>query len=88
MIHVDETEIRLRHGKGYVWVLTNLEEVVFLYRPNREAGFLKDCSQDFQGVVVSDFYAGYDGLACLQQKCLIHLIRDMNTDLRDKPLRR
>src|SRR5262249_18036808 len=32
LAHIDETEVRLRRvGKGYVWVLTNLEEVVFLY---------------------------------------------------------
>lgn len=85
VIHIDETEIKLKHGKGYVWVLTNLEEVVFLYRPNREAGFLKKLLAGFQGVVVSDFFAGYDGLPCSQQKCLIHLIRDMNTDLRKNP---
>ena len=85
VIYVDETEISLRHGKGYVWVLTNFEEVVYLFRPNREAGFLRDLLKDFQGVVVSDFYSGYDGLDCLQQKCLIHLIRDMNTDLRSNP---
>jgi hypothetical protein len=82
VIYVDETEISLRHGKGYVWVLANNESVVFLYRPNREATFLKELLAGFQGVVVSDFYSGYDGLLCLQQKCLIHLIRDMNTDLR------
>ena len=85
VIHIDETEIRLRHGKGYVWVLTNLEEVVLLYRPSREAGFLKKLLAGFQGVIVSDFYGGYDGLPCLQQKCLIHLIRDMNKDLRTNP---
>ena len=85
VIYVDETEISLRHGKGYVWVLTNSEEIVYLFRPNREAGFLKDLLKSFQGVVVSDFYSGYDGLDCLQQKCLIHLIRDMNADLRSNP---
>jgi hypothetical protein len=37
--------------------------------------------QGFEGVVVSDFYPGYDGLPCLQQKCLVHLIRDLNDDL-------
>jgi len=85
VIYVDETEISLCHGKAYVWVLTNFEEVVYLFRPNREAGFLKELLTGFQGVVVSDFYSGYDGLDCLQQKCLIHLIRDMNADLRSNP---
>jgi Transposase IS66 family len=29
-------------------------------------------------VLISDFYAAYDSLACPQQKCLIHLRRDLN----------
>ena len=35
----------------------------------------------FAGVLVSDFYAAYDALGCPQQKCLIHLIRDINQDI-------
>jgi hypothetical protein len=34
---------------------------------------------------VSDFYAPYDALACEQQKCLIHLIRDFNHDVHRHP---
>src|SRR5262249_26840394 len=41
--------------------------------------------KDFRGVLVSDFYAAYDTLPCPQQKCLIHLIRDMNQDLLNNP---
>ena len=39
LIHADETEVYLRGvGKRYIWVLTNLEEVVFLYKdPERKA---------------------------------------------------
>lgn len=85
VINIDETQIALRHNKGYVWVLTNHEEVLFIYRPNREAGFLKDLLSGFQGVIVSDYYSGYDGLPNRQQKCLIHLMRDMNGDLRLNP---
>jgi len=31
--------------------------------------------------VISDFYSGYDSLACSQQKCLVHLMRDINQEL-------
>jgi hypothetical protein len=84
-MHADETYVKLRTGKGYVWVLASPEEVVFMYRPTREAEFLRRMLQDFQGVLVSDFYAGYESLPCPQQKCLIHLIRDMNQDLLNNP---
>jgi hypothetical protein len=35
--------------------------------------------------LVSDFYAAYDGLDCTQQRCLIHLMRDMNRAILDNP---
>jgi hypothetical protein len=86
LIHADETEIHLKHGgKGYVWVFTNLEEVVFMYKPSREGTFLRDLLKNFRGVLVTDFYAAYDSLNCPQQKCLIHLIRDFNHDIQGNP---
>lgn len=85
VIHVDETEVRLKSGRGYVWVFTNLEEVVFVYRKTREADFLHNLLKDFKGVLVSDFFTGYDSIPCAQQKCLIHLIRDFNHDVRGNP---
>jgi hypothetical protein len=85
VLHIDETEVKLKTGKGYVWVFASLEEVVFLYRPTREGDFLKKLLKDFKGVLVSDFYAAYDAINCPQQKCLIHLLRDMNQDLLNNP---
>lgn len=56
-----------------------------MFRPNREGDFLRELLKDFHGVLVSDFYAAYDALACPQQKCLIHLMRDLNQELLDNP---
>jgi predicted RecB family nuclease len=81
----DETHVNLQRGKGCVWALTNLEDVAYLYRPNREADFLQDLLRGFKGVLVSDFYTGYDSLPCDQQKCLVHLIRDINGDIIANP---
>jgi predicted RecB family nuclease len=85
LLHVDETEVKLRSGKGYVWVFTNLEEVVFMYKPTREGDFLRELLKDFHGVLVTDFYAAYDSIDCPQQRCLIHLMRDMNQELLNNP---
>ena len=63
----------------------DLEEVVFMYRPTREGNFLQELLRDFHGVLVSDFYSAYDSINCPQQKCLIHLIRDMNQELLNNP---
>jgi hypothetical protein len=85
LLHIDETEVQLQDRKGYVWVFTNLEEVVYLYRPTREGDFLHDLLREFHGVLVSDFYAAYDSIECPQQKCLIHLMRDINQELLNNP---
>ena len=85
VIHSDETNVTLRTGKGYVWVIASLEEVVYMYRPNREGEFFQKMLEGFHGVLVSDFYSVYDSQNCPQQKCLIHLMRDMNQDLLNNP---
>jgi hypothetical protein len=81
LLHVDETEVKLRGCKGYVWVFASMDAVYFEYRDSRKAQFLGQLLDEFQGVLISDFFTGYDSLKCPQQKCLIHLIRDMNEDL-------
>jgi predicted RecB family nuclease len=85
VLHADETEVKLKKEKGYVWVLAAPEAVVYMYRPNREGDFLPKILKDFCGVLVSDFYSVYDALPCAQQKCLIHLLRDMNQELLNNP---
>jgi hypothetical protein len=85
LIHADETKVGLKNEYGYVWVLTTMEEVLYIYRPTREAGFLHELLKGFKGILVTDFYPGYDSLECLKQKCLIHLIRDLNDALLKNP---
>jgi hypothetical protein len=85
LIHADETEVSLRTGRGYIWVFASVETVVFQYKPTREGGFLKEYLEGFGGVLVSDFYSAYDALPGRKQRCLIHLIRDMNQLLLNHP---
>ena len=77
--------MKLKKTKGYVWVLSNAEEVLYLYRESREVIFLKELLKGFSGVLVTDFYPGYDSIRCLQQKCLVHLMRDLNGGLLENP---
>ncbi|MCP4542931.1 MAG: TM0106 family RecB-like putative nuclease [Chloroflexi bacterium] len=85
LIHADETPFRLKKADGYVWVFTSMNSVFYLYRASRDGGFLKDVLKDYSGVLVSDFFTAYDSIDCPQQKCLIHLMRDMNDSLRKNP---
>lgn len=85
ILHADETQVHFQKGKGYVWAFTNLDEVLYIYTESRDGSFLNDLFSGFTGVLISDFYAVYDWPHCAQQKCLIHLIRDLNTDLLRNP---
>lgn len=85
LIHADETKVSVKGRTGYVWVFTNLEEVAYIYSETREGTMLTAVLEGFKGVLVSDFYAAYDSPNCDQQKCLIHLIRDINDDLFKNP---
>jgi predicted RecB family nuclease len=81
LIHADESKIKLRNNSGYIWVFTNMEEVYYMYKPNRESDFIGEFMKGFTGVLITDFYTGYDSIDCQKQKCLIHLIRDLNDTL-------
>jgi predicted RecB family nuclease len=85
VLYVDETEVKLFNGTGYVWVFANSESAVYIFRSTREGEFLREILKSFKGVLVSDFFSAYDGLDCRQQRCLIHLMRDMNRAILDNP---
>ncbi len=80
-IYVDETPIDIQGKNWYVWVFTDGKRVVFKLTETRESAIVKKTLPDYQGVLVSDFYPGYDSLEYHQQKCWVHLIRDLNDDL-------
>jgi transposase len=85
VLHVDETKVSLKNKDGFVWVFANMEDVAYVYSDTREGNLLQTMLKDFKGVLVSDFYAAYDAIQCPQQKCLIHLIRDLNDDVLKHP---
>jgi hypothetical protein len=82
---VDETRLNIQGEDQYVWVLTDGLHVVFKLTDTRETLLVRELLRDFKGILVSDFYAGYDAMPCRQQKCLVHLIRDLNDDLWSTP---
>lgn len=84
-VHVDETKINIQGVDNYVWVFTDGKHVAFRMTETREADIVREVLAGYQGVLVSDFYPGYDSMPCRQQKCLVHLIRDINDDLWKAP---
>lgn len=84
-IHVDETKISIRGVDQFVWIFSDGKHVVFKLTETREATIVYDLLNEYKGILISDFYPGYDSVNCKQQKCWVHLIRDMNNDLWGSP---
>src|SRR6516162_4891121 len=82
---VDETVARLRNEKAHVWVFAGVNGAYYECRDSRNGQFLFERLNGFGGVLVSDFFTAYDSIDNPQQKCLIHLIRDMNEDVKANP---
>ena len=84
-IHADETKIDIQGTDYYVWVFTDGTNVIFKLTATREATIIHELLEHYEGILVSDFYPGYDAVPCRQQKCLVHLVRDLNNDLWSNP---
>lgn len=87
LVHADETKVKMKGpaGSGYVWAFASRDTAVYVYAPTRDGDTPRQTLAGFKGILVSDFYSAYDSLDCPQQKCLIHLIRDLNDDLLKNP---
>jgi predicted RecB family nuclease len=85
VLYIDETAANLRSETGYVWCVTDGRSVHYFYRNSREGSFLVDMFKDFKGLLVSDFYTAYDSLDCRKQRCLVHLMRDVNEEMKKHP---
>jgi predicted RecB family nuclease len=84
-VHVDETRLNIEGAEYYVWIFTDGDHVVFRMTETREATIVHEFLKGYRGVLITDFYSGYDSVPCRQQKCWVHLIRDLNDDLWANP---
>lgn len=84
-IHADETKVNVKGVDHYVWIFTNGKQVIFRETETREINMIVELLKDFKGILISDFYSGYESLKCKHQKCWVHLIRDLNEDLYKNP---
>ena len=59
--------------------------MLFRLSATRESVVVREVLGEYTGILITDFYGGYDTVPCRQQKCLVHLIRDLNNDLWRRP---
>lgn len=85
VVHADETSWRESGRNGYAWLVATPEgERYVVYRPSRAGAVINELlGEAFGGVLVSDFYGGYNDTPGGQhQRCWVHLVRDLRA-LRD-----
>jgi len=78
VLHGDETGWRINGRTCWLWCFTSSMATIFTVERSRAGPvvleFIKEC---FNGVLVSDFWYAYNVLSCVKQKCLVHLLRDL-----------
>lgn len=78
VVHGDETGWRENGQNGYVWTFSTPEIRFFLRLPSRSGKVVIEIlGDDFLGCLVSDFFAGYNRMLGLHQRCWVHLLRDV-----------
>jgi transposase len=83
-VQADETGWREDGLNGYIWSVSTPTIRYYEYHRSRAGEVVKQLiGEDFQGVLGSDFYAGYNIHAGLHQRCWAHFLRDVH-DLKQK----
>ena len=78
-LYGDETGWREDGRNGYLWSFSNPEVRYFLRRGSRGSKVVEEVLGDeFDGVLVSDFYGAYNVHQGLHQRCWTHLLRDIH----------
>ena len=79
VVYGDETGWREDGRNGYLWSFSTSQVRYFLYRPSRGRTVVEEVLGDeFEGVLVSDFYGAYNVYQGPHQRCWVHLLRDIH----------
>lgn len=78
-INADETGWREDGLNGYIWTFSTKNVRYFIYRRSRSGEIPKETIGDgYEGVVVTDCYAGYNPVVADRQICWAHLARELH----------
>ncbi len=78
-LHADETGWRVAGRTVWLWCFTTAQATYYMIDRCRGApALLKFFTEEFAGVLVSDFWAAYNVVAAAaRQACLVHLFREL-----------
>jgi transposase len=78
-IHGDETGWKIAGTTHWLWAFVNKRLALYRIRQSRGRAVPKEVlKDDYGGVVISDFYSAYSKSGKRRQRCLVHLVREMN----------
>ena len=78
-VYADETGWRTDGRNGYLWAATSPSHTVYHVDKTRAGKVIRRLlGRAFGGTLVSDFYSAYATMDCKKQKCLVHLLRELN----------
>jgi len=82
VVHADETGGREDGVNGYFWSFSTKKVHFLMYRKSRAAKVVEEIvgkdSEQFDGVLTTDFYAAYNTYSGFHQRCWVHLLRDIH----------
>ncbi len=89
VIYADETGGRENGINGYHWSFSNQKFHLLIYRRSRSSKVVKEVfgenGENFEGVLVTDFYSSYNAYLGPHQRCWVHLFRDIKKLKDDNP---
>jgi transposase len=95
VVHADETGAPVDGKNQWLWTLTSPLHTLFHLDPSRGGKVVLELlGEKFDGHLVSDFFSAYNTLPYKQQKCNIHLLREIkqtserNPDFAQSPFAR
>ncbi len=78
-VQADETGWREDGSNGYIWSVSTPSVRYYEYHHSRAGEVVKQLiGEDFEGVLGSDFYGGYNIHEGLHQRCWVHFLRDVH----------
>jgi transposase len=84
VVHLDDTGWPVNGTNNWLWAFVSKAAAWYTVKDTRRRTVVEETlGEDYRGVACSDFYPSFDKLPYRQQKCLIHLLKDLR-----KPWRR
>jgi transposase len=76
-VNVDETGIKVKGKKLWLWAFVSLTSILYLIRPNRGQKTIKEIlDKDYPGILTCDGWRSYPKCVKKLQRCWAHLLRE------------